>query len=108
MEARASLGFDGPRTGMAAWLADPAPMGALDYVSPEATIVTAFVVKSPSTIVDELLTVQQRSPRPLKRRWPMRRFRPASISAKIWPTRSAASSPCRSMAPRSPCLPGSS
>ncbi len=62
METRASLGFDGPRTGMAAWLANPAPMGALDYVSPEATIVTAFVVKSPSTIVDELLTVQQRSP----------------------------------------------
>ena len=62
MEARASLGFDGPRSGMAAWLANPAPMGALDYVSPEATIVTAFVVKSPTAIVNELLTVQQRSP----------------------------------------------
>jgi hypothetical protein len=62
MEARASLGFDGPRTGMAGWLASPAPMGALDYVSPEATIVTAFVVKSPAAIVNELLTVQQRSP----------------------------------------------
>ncbi len=56
MEARASVGFDGPRTGMAAWLANPAPMGALDYVSPEATIVTGFVVKSPTTIVNELLT----------------------------------------------------
>ena len=55
-------GFDGPRSGMAAWLANPAPMGALDYISPEATIVTAFVVKSPATIVNELLTVQQRSP----------------------------------------------
>jgi ferric-dicitrate binding protein FerR (iron transport regulator) len=62
MEARASLGFDGPRTGMAAWLANPAPMGALDYISPEATVVTAFVVNSPAAIVDELLTVQQRSP----------------------------------------------
>src|SRR4029077_17241401 len=62
MEARASLGFDGPRSGMAGWLANPAPMGALDYVSPEATIVTAFVVKSPTSIVSELLTVQQRSP----------------------------------------------
>jgi hypothetical protein len=62
MEARASLGFEGPRTGMAAWLANPAPMGALDYISPEATIVTSFVVKSPGTIVSELLTVQQRSP----------------------------------------------
>ncbi len=62
METRASVGFDGPRSGMAAWLANPAPMGALGYVSAEATIVTAFVVKSPATIVNELLTVQQRSP----------------------------------------------
>jgi FecR-like protein/putative zinc finger protein len=58
MEARASLGFDGPRTGMAAWLADPSAMGTLDYVSPEATIVTAFVVKSPAAIVDGLVSLQ--------------------------------------------------
>ena len=62
MEASASLGFEGPRTGMAAWLASPAPMGALDYISPEATIVTAFVVKNPASIVSELVGVQQRSP----------------------------------------------
>jgi ferric-dicitrate binding protein FerR (iron transport regulator) len=61
METRASLGFDGPRSGMAAWLAAPSPMGALDYVSPEATIVTAFVVRNPIAIVDELVGVQQRS-----------------------------------------------
>jgi hypothetical protein len=58
MEARASLGFDGPRTGMAAWLADPSAMGTLDYISPEATIVTAFVVKSPAAIVDGLVSLQ--------------------------------------------------
>lgn len=61
MEARAALGFDGPRTGMAAWLADPSPMGSLDYVSPEATIVTAFVVKSPVAIVDGLVGLQHKS-----------------------------------------------
>jgi hypothetical protein len=61
MEARASLGFDGPRSGMAAWLADPSPMGSLDYVSPEATIVTAFVVKSPTAIVDGLVGLQNRN-----------------------------------------------
>jgi hypothetical protein len=61
MEARASLGFDGPRTGMAAWLAEPSAMGTLDYVSPEATIVTAFVVKSPVAIVDGLMSLQNRS-----------------------------------------------
>ncbi|HYW44196.1 MAG TPA: FecR domain-containing protein [Bryobacteraceae bacterium] len=61
METRASLGFDGPRTGIAAWLAAPSPMGSLDYVSPEATFVTAFVVKNPAAIVDEVLGVEQRS-----------------------------------------------
>jgi hypothetical protein len=56
------VGFDGPRTGIAAWLADPSPMGALDYVSPDATLVTAFVVKNPAAIVDETLALEQRSP----------------------------------------------
>jgi hypothetical protein len=60
-EVRASLGFDGPRTGMAGWLAAPAPMGALDYVSTEATIVTGFVVRNPVAIVDELVSTQQHS-----------------------------------------------
>jgi hypothetical protein len=58
MEARAAVGFDGPRTGIASWLAAPSPMGTLDYISPEATIVTAFVVKSPTAIVDGLVGLQ--------------------------------------------------
>lgn len=62
METRASLGFDGPRAGMAAWLAAPGPMGALDYVSPEATLVTAFVVRNPAAILDEVVGMQQQSP----------------------------------------------
>jgi hypothetical protein len=36
-------------------------MGSLDYVSPEATFVTAFVVKNPVAIVDELLGTYRRS-----------------------------------------------
>jgi hypothetical protein len=62
MEASATMGFDGPRTGIASWLAEPSPMGALDYVSPDATLVTAFVVKNPAAIVDETLALAQRSP----------------------------------------------
>jgi hypothetical protein len=58
MEARASIGFDGPRTGIASWLAAPAPMGTLEYVSPDATVVTAFVVKNPAVILDEIGTVR--------------------------------------------------
>ncbi len=62
MEAHADMGFDGPRTGIAAWLADPSPMGALDYVSPDATLVAAFVVKNPADIVNQTLALEQRSP----------------------------------------------
>lgn len=62
MEARAALGFDGPRTGIAAWLASPSPMGALDYVSPDATLVTAFVVKNPAVIVDQVTGVVNKAP----------------------------------------------
>jgi hypothetical protein len=36
-------------------------MGALDYISPNATLVAAFAVKSPASIVDEVLSLQQRS-----------------------------------------------
>jgi hypothetical protein len=60
-ETRASLGFEGPRAGMAAWLAAPGPMGGLDYVSPEATLVTGFVVKNPAAILDEVVGMQQQS-----------------------------------------------
>jgi len=61
-EMSASLGFDGARTGIASWLAEPAPMGSLDYISPEATVVAAATVKSPAAILDEMVTLQQRSP----------------------------------------------
>ncbi len=56
-EVRATLGFAGERTGMAAWLAAPSPMGSLDYVSPEATFVAAFVVQDPAAIVDQVAGV---------------------------------------------------
>lgn len=58
MVGSATLGFDGPRTGVAAWLADPSPMGSLDYVSPDATAVAAFVVRNPSAILDAALSVR--------------------------------------------------
>jgi hypothetical protein len=61
MESHATLGFGGPRTGIASWLAAPSPMGTLDYISPEATFLAAFVVKSPVAIVDEVLSLKQGS-----------------------------------------------
>ena len=55
LKASASLEFSGQRTGIAAMLAEPAPMGSLDYVSPDATLVTAFAVKSSAAIVDQVM-----------------------------------------------------
>ena len=62
MRTSASLEFNGPRTGLAAVLAEPAPMGSLDYVSPDATFVTAFAVKNPTAIVDQVMNVSQSLP----------------------------------------------
>jgi len=56
-ENRATLAFAGPRHGMAAWLAPPAPMRALEYISPDATFAAAFLVKSPSLLVEELFAM---------------------------------------------------
>lgn len=49
----AVLSFDGPRSGMASWLAAPAPMGSLDYISTEANFTAAFVVTEPASILEQ-------------------------------------------------------
>lgn len=54
-ETRAVLTFKQARRGVAAWLAEPAPMRSLDFVSPDANAAAAFVVKNPATLLDELL-----------------------------------------------------
>src|SRR5437763_931835 len=53
----AELSFSGARTGVASWLAAPAPIGALDFITPNAAAVGAFVSKSPALMVDDLLQV---------------------------------------------------
>jgi hypothetical protein len=51
----AGMYFGGPRRGVAAWLADPAPMGSLDFVSPQASVAAAVVAKDGAVMFDELL-----------------------------------------------------
>jgi hypothetical protein len=53
-ENSATLTFAQQRRGMASWLAAPAPMGALDFISPDASFVAAFVVKQPRVAAEEL------------------------------------------------------
>jgi hypothetical protein len=52
---QASLSFNEPQRGVASWLAAPGPMGSLEYISPDANVVTGFVVKNPVALVDDLL-----------------------------------------------------
>jgi hypothetical protein len=51
----AQLNFNGQREGVASWLAPPAPMGALEFVSPRAYGVASVVTKDAAAIVDEIL-----------------------------------------------------
>jgi hypothetical protein len=53
----AELSFNGPRTGVASWLATPAPIGALDFITPNAAAVGAFVTKSPALMVDDFVQI---------------------------------------------------
>jgi ferric-dicitrate binding protein FerR (iron transport regulator) len=53
--SRAALTFSEPNRGIASWLAAPGSMGTLDFISPNANVATAFVVKNPAMLVDDLL-----------------------------------------------------
>lgn len=54
---RITLEFNGPRHGIASWLATPAPAGSLDYVSANAGAAVSFVAKQPAQMLDDLFSV---------------------------------------------------
>ena len=54
---QASLSFNDTTRGIPSWLAAPGPMGALEYISPDANVVAGFVVKDPKSLVGDLLGV---------------------------------------------------
>ena len=51
----ATVSFSEAERGIPSWLADPGPMGSLEYVSPDANVVAGFVVRDPVKLVDDLL-----------------------------------------------------
>src|SRR5205807_4780637 len=53
-ESRADLMFSSERQGVASWLAAPASMGSLEFVSPEASMVSSAVIKNPRSIMEEI------------------------------------------------------
>jgi hypothetical protein len=54
VENKATLTFEGKRWGMAAWLADPSPMGSLDFISPNATFAVSMALRNPSWMLNDL------------------------------------------------------
>ena len=53
--SQAALTFSEANRGIASWLAAPGSMGALDFISPNANVATAFVVKEPALLADDLI-----------------------------------------------------
>jgi hypothetical protein len=60
-ETEAVLTFEQPRRGIASWLAEPGPMGSLEFVSQDASMVAAFVIKTPSALIEDLLSIMAAS-----------------------------------------------
>lgn len=58
---RAELTFAGPRRGVASWLAQPAPIGGLEFVSRNAGMAGAILSKSPAQILDDVLSIARAS-----------------------------------------------
>jgi type II secretory pathway pseudopilin PulG len=50
----AELSFIAPRHGIASWLAKPAPLGSLDFVSPKPMLAGTVVLTNPAQIFDDV------------------------------------------------------
>jgi ferric-dicitrate binding protein FerR (iron transport regulator) len=59
LQSRAVLGFNQPRRGLTSWLGESGPMGALEFVSPDAFAVGCFLIKDPALIIDEIFDITQ-------------------------------------------------
>src|SRR4030095_6026873 len=57
--SQVALGFTQERRGLPAWLGAPAPMGALDFVSSDAYVSSAWITKDPELILDDVMSIAQ-------------------------------------------------
>lgn len=58
-ENHLNLEFAGTRQRVASWLAAPASMGSLDFVSPNAAVAIAVLSKEPKDIADDILSMTE-------------------------------------------------
>jgi hypothetical protein len=56
-ENHLNLQFSGARQRVASWLAAPAPIGSLDFVTPNAAIAVALLSKDPKAIADDIMAM---------------------------------------------------
>ncbi len=56
-----NLQFAGTRQRVASWLASPAPIGSLDFVSPNAAVAVAALSKDPAAIADDIIELASQS-----------------------------------------------
>lgn len=57
--SQAALTFSEANKGIASWLAAPGSMGALEFISPNANVAAAFVVKEPALLADDLFAFME-------------------------------------------------
>jgi FecR protein/Putative zinc-finger len=60
-ENHLNLQFSGTRQRVASWLASPAPIGSLGFVSPNAAVVVAALSKDPASIADDIMEMASQS-----------------------------------------------
>ncbi len=56
-ENHLNLQFAGTRQRVASWLGAPAPMGSLEFVTPNAAVAVAVLSKEPRDIADDIMTM---------------------------------------------------
>jgi hypothetical protein len=58
-ENHLNLQFSGTRQRVASWLAAPAPIGSLDFVTPNALFAVALLSKDPKAIADDMMAITE-------------------------------------------------
>ncbi len=56
-DAQATIMFDGPRSGIASWIAEPGPIGSVEYVSAEAIVASSASTRNPREAFDQLVSL---------------------------------------------------